>query len=744
MSTLIFNGQDLADFGVHISGEGTYNAPSRAVEEQIVPGRNGTLIIDGGRWENIIVTYPAYITDDFDDNMAALRNFLTSVRGYARLADTYHPNEFRLAYFSDEITVRTSGRYNAQGQFDLSFNCKPQRFLKSGEESVVFDASDLPSVSFVGNPATFEADGEYRISQLEVSFSPIQDLNGQANPYPPGGGENLFPYLNARTTTAKGVDLVCDGAGKITITGTATANDYISLFFPSPFTVPDGNTYKFCMRNTQANSESIFRFVNGSTIVDSWAPSMVNRETTYSSMSLKEVTGVRIYITSGTTYNMTLQPMLVPKTLTVSGYIPYSNICPITGRTGLTATRANKNLAPNMAGTATNTTNGITFTYNDDGSFTINGTATSNAFSRAVDGVSTKIYLPHGTYKKPIMQNGNVGLYVQYIKSSSSWITVTGGGFSSETFTIDEDYPIVIRVAVQNGTTVNNVRFEPYVYPESVSDLMWVSPVKTNYPISWQTQAGTVYGGTLDVVSGVLTVDRFCKAFDGTETGWTKAGGTSNNTQRYYIPWENMGVSGGVLNPSDALCSHLVFLAGNAGQFGTFNSTVTNFAVKDGNGSQFADINAFKAWLAAQNTNGTPLQICVELSTPIAVYQITPTEVKTLLGGNTIYTDAGGVDGKYLLPLRITNPTAFEAKPIIRIYGAGTVGIGDVNVTFDGSSEYVDLDCELQDAYYGPANKNSAVTLDPNRFPVIPASGAEIVLGSGITQVDITPRWFEL
>jgi hypothetical protein len=241
----------------------------------------------------------------------------------------------------------------------------------------------------------------------------------------------------------------------------------------------------------------------------------------------------------------------------------------------------------------------------------------------------------------------------------------------------------------------------------------------------------------------VLTVNRFFKAFDGTETGWTKAGGVSSNTNRYYFLWEDMGLSGGVLHPSDALCSHLVFLAGNAGQFGTFNCTTTNFAVKDGDGSQFADINAFKSWLAAQNTNGTPLQLCVELAES-TTYQLPPTEVKTLLGGNTIYTDAGGVDGKYLLPLRITNPTAFEAKPIIRIYGAGTVGIGDVNVTFDGSSEYVDLDCEIQDAYYGLANKNSAVTLNPNRFPVIPASGAEIVLGSGITQVDITPRWFEL
>lgn len=173
MSTLIFNGQDLADFGVHISGEGTFNAPTRAVEEQIVPGRNGTLIIDGGRWENIIVTYPAYITDDFDDNMAALRSFLASVRGYARLADTYHPGEFRLANFSEDITVQTSGRYNSQGQFDLSFNCKPQRFLVSGETTI-----ELTESGTVNNPTLFEAKpiiriygaGTVGIGAVEVTF----------------------------------------------------------------------------------------------------------------------------------------------------------------------------------------------------------------------------------------------------------------------------------------------------------------------------------------------------------------------------------------------------------------------------------------------------------------------------------------------------------------------------------------------------------------------------------------------
>ena len=173
MSTLTFNGTDLADFGVHISGEGTYNAPSRSVEEQIVPGRNGTLIIDSGRWENIIVTYPAYITEDFASNMAALRDFLLSVRGYARLEDTYHPTEFRLANFSDGITVETSGRYNAQGRFDLSFNCKPQRFLKSGEIAI-----ELTEDGAVNNQTLFEAkpliriygEGTVGIGSVDVTF----------------------------------------------------------------------------------------------------------------------------------------------------------------------------------------------------------------------------------------------------------------------------------------------------------------------------------------------------------------------------------------------------------------------------------------------------------------------------------------------------------------------------------------------------------------------------------------------
>lgn len=316
-----------------------------------------------------------------------------------------------------------------------------------------------------------------------------------------------------------------------------------------------------------------------------------------------------------------------------------TNIRPISGRTGLTVTHANKNLMPNMAGTATNTTNGITYTYNDDGSFTINGTATANAYSRAVDGVATNIYLPHGTYKKPTMQNGNVGIYVQYMKSSSSWTTVTGGETLSQTFVIDEDYPLAIRVAVMSGTTVNNVRFEPYIYPDSVSDTTWVSPVKTNYPISWQTEAGTIYGGTLDVVSGVLTVTHFGIRLTSTNHSWSSAGNASTGMLRYYC----------TLNPAadastqEVMCSHARNVSGNASPWGTCFLYNGIFAMKNGDvGAGFSTLADFRTWLDENN-----LQVCYKLATP-QTYQLTPTEVRTILGGNNIYTDAGDVSVEYI------------------------------------------------------------------------------------------------
>lgn len=119
------------DYKVYISGSGVYDAPELEYNTVSVPGRNGDLIISSDKYSNINVKYPAFIKDDFKDNLAKLRSALLSTKGYARLSDTYNPDEFRIGYFGGGISVKAR-KQNDAGEFDLVFNCKPQRFLWSG------------------------------------------------------------------------------------------------------------------------------------------------------------------------------------------------------------------------------------------------------------------------------------------------------------------------------------------------------------------------------------------------------------------------------------------------------------------------------------------------------------------------------------------------------------------------------------------------------------------------------------
>lgn len=135
-----FDGKSLADFGVHVSGDSVFSAPERVYNTVEVPGRNGSLHIDEGRFKSITLKYPAFIADDFTFNMASFRNFMLSRVGEKRLEDTYHPDEFRLARWAGEFTADTVDDL-LSGEFELSFDCYPQRFLKSGEKQLEFTAA---------------------------------------------------------------------------------------------------------------------------------------------------------------------------------------------------------------------------------------------------------------------------------------------------------------------------------------------------------------------------------------------------------------------------------------------------------------------------------------------------------------------------------------------------------------------------------------------------------------------------
>lgn len=133
---LVFGSVDSSDYGIYITGEAVYNAPQRAVEMVSVPGRNGAIEIDQGRWENLEVTYSAGCfgdnQSDFATNIRNFRNAVCSQIGYQKLTDTYNSNEYRMALYLSGLDVSPESLSRA-GKFKITFDCKPQRWLVSGE-----------------------------------------------------------------------------------------------------------------------------------------------------------------------------------------------------------------------------------------------------------------------------------------------------------------------------------------------------------------------------------------------------------------------------------------------------------------------------------------------------------------------------------------------------------------------------------------------------------------------------------
>lgn len=136
---LMFSGRSSEDFKAHISGSGTFISPTRDVESISVPGRNGDLHVDNGRFTNVSIIYPAFITEDFEKNYSAFKAFLCAQIGYKILADSYHPDHYRRAMFNGGISPEMA-TLNRAGSFELSFDCDPRLFLKSGDKVIRINA----------------------------------------------------------------------------------------------------------------------------------------------------------------------------------------------------------------------------------------------------------------------------------------------------------------------------------------------------------------------------------------------------------------------------------------------------------------------------------------------------------------------------------------------------------------------------------------------------------------------------
>ena len=179
LRTFTFAGTASSTYDLFITEAAPYNAPPRSVEMIEVPGRNGAYALDNGYFENIEVTYRVCVSKsnhtNFQSEITSVRNWLCSKVGYQRLTDDYNPNEYRMAIYKSGL--ESDDVFWNGAEFDITFECKPQRFLTSGET-----ATTVANNGTLTNPTNFEAEpllavkgyGDVRFNGYTINLQNVQ------------------------------------------------------------------------------------------------------------------------------------------------------------------------------------------------------------------------------------------------------------------------------------------------------------------------------------------------------------------------------------------------------------------------------------------------------------------------------------------------------------------------------------------------------------------------------------------
>lgn len=146
---LVFGDADSKDYNIEVFFKDIDHTPKRVYERIEVPGRNGAVLIDEKRYEDVSVTYDCVALNDAD--RSSFVNALAAQIGYHRLQDSFNSDEFYSAVFDGDVDPNvTSDR--EKSTFSIYFTRSAQRFLVSGE-----DVIDVASGDTLTNPTLFDS-----------------------------------------------------------------------------------------------------------------------------------------------------------------------------------------------------------------------------------------------------------------------------------------------------------------------------------------------------------------------------------------------------------------------------------------------------------------------------------------------------------------------------------------------------------------------------------------------------------
>ena len=176
----------------------------------------------------------------------------------------------------------------------------------------------------------------------------------------------------------------------------------------------------------------------------------------------------------------------------------------------------------------------------------------------------------------------------------------------------------------------------------------------TTYSDAFEPYTRTIYGGSLDLATGVLTAEYGIRQLTGYETGitWSVYANRDIYTTSVIFPGIYKDGSSpniyGYCNVVKTFASGKIYSewiatenSGLDGKGVTFNSVINNW------GLESATAEALTEMLKEMHDNGNTLTVVYKLATP-KTFQLTPQQITALLGNNTMWADSDDLSVTYL------------------------------------------------------------------------------------------------
>lgn len=206
MGVITLNGKTSTSIGLQVEIPPDYEIPERIYEPIHVPGRNGDIVMDTGAYANVERIYQISIGDsngDFSTMANNISQWLHSAPGYIRLEDTYEPNYYKLVRYGEGNSIINI--LQQAGRATLTFDRKPQRFLKTGETAITVNTGSAT----INNPTNF-------------SSKPLIVVNGTGP-----GTITIGDYIISITQLSSYMHIDCEVEDAFK--GAINMNSYISL-----------------------------------------------------------------------------------------------------------------------------------------------------------------------------------------------------------------------------------------------------------------------------------------------------------------------------------------------------------------------------------------------------------------------------------------------------------------------------------------------------------------------------------